>query len=589
MRSFLKYLLAAFTGTFIALFIIFLIASKMIGGAFDALAKGKDVTLKENSILNIDLPASLSDYSDVPPGFDPFNPKFEEELGLDSYIKAIRNASTDDNIKGIWLKVGFDAPPYAMLEELRDELISFRKSGKFILTYSDMLGQKSYYLASVSNKIYISPASIVEFRGMYAEWAFLKGLLEKLGIEIKVYKVGKYKSANELVENTEMSEANREQIREYVFSVYNHFLSNIGGERKMAPELLDSIANNLMVRNAYLAEEHGLVDDVIYIDEVIEKARNMVFENPGEDDKPNYITLPDYLTTFKTNYKDTDNKIAVIYAQGAIVDGNGKYDRIGSKTYSKLIRKLREDDEVKAIVLRINSPGGSALASELIWREAKLAAEEKTLVVSMSYLAASGGYYIACPADKIVAQPNSLLGSIGVWAAIPNMQKFYNEKLGITFDVVKTGPYSDITNVNRPITDEEGFFVQQEVDRLYVDFVGKVAKGRGMDYESAEALSQGRIWSGLQSVDNGLVDKIGGLDVAIAEAASDASLEDYRIVTYPKATNPFDKIRKMLNMQTLIQTYGAAIPGLNKYYQLIEYFNAESYYHMRMPYDLVTN
>lgn len=542
MKQFLKYTLASFVGTLLTLLIVFFILSGIIASVA-SFAEKEAVKVKDKSILHIKLDKPVPERTPVNPfanisfeGFDDLS-----MLGLNDIKDQLERAKTDDRIKGIYLDLSVIQARMATVESIRNSLKDFKESGKFIIAYSDVMSQKAYYLASLADKIYLSPSGMMDFRGMSMNVMFYKGLLEKLDVEMQVIRYGEYKSAVEPFLLDEMSEANEEQSMKYISGVWNHLLSGIQKERGVTIERLNVIADSMLLRQPEDAVKNGLVDGVIYKDELYAELRQLVgIEGDG---MPELLELEKYADSDASDLKiDKKAEVAVIYAVGQIEMGEGSDEVIGSERISKAIREARKDSNIKAIVLRVNSPGGSGLASDIIWREVVLAKKEKPVIVSMGDLAASGGYYIACPADKIYAQPNTLTGSIGVFGVLPNIKGLLNNKLGITVDGVQTNDHADFGYPYRPLSAFERDVLQESVDFFYLDFVGKVAEGRDMTIEEVKEVGSGRIWSGIDAINIGLVDEFGGLDEAIAEAAVMAKLEDYHVGEYPKMKDPFEEM-----------------------------------------------
>ena len=548
MKSFLKYLLAAILGTFLALVALFFVITGTLKSSFKSFVT-EDGRIKENSVLVIDLAQNITDRPGTGPNFT-FTGDLRRGAGLPDILDAIKRAESDERIRGALIKVSYSSPRLAMLSEIRSALVSFRESGKFIIAYGDYYGQRAYYLASLSDEIYLNPAGLFELRGFAARAMFFKDALRKLGIEMQVFYAGKYKSATEPFRLDKMSPENREQLRAYIESIYGHFIETIAHDRAMTSASVDSIARNLSVRTPQQALDNHLVDGIMYYDQVLDVLRGKLGQQGS--DKVQQVSVARYLDEVGSKKGPKDQVIAVLYADGEIVDGSASEGRVGGESYARELRKLREDDKVKAIVLRINSPGGSALASELIWREAVMAAESKPLIVSMGPLAASGGYFIAAPAHTIVAQPNSLTGSIGVFLIWPNLKELTESKLGVRYDTVTIGRFADMGNPFRAVNEEEASILQAEVDRTYTDFILKVAEGRGMDTSAVGVIAQGHIWSGLQAMEIGLVDTLGGLNDAIAIAATRAGLTTYSVKAYPEPEGPFEKFRRIIGAEAYL-------------------------------------
>lgn len=539
MKQFLKFTLASFVGTLLTLLIVFFILSGIIA-SMASFAEKKTVTIEDNSVLKIQLDKPIPERTPVNP-FSKFNFNGLDEmnvLGLNDIIKQIERAKTDDRIKGIYLDVSILQARMATLESIRNSLEDFKESGKFIVAYSDVLSQKAYYLSSLADKIYLSPSGMMDFRGMSMNVMFYKGLLEKLEVDMQVVRYGDYKSAVEPFLLEEMSEANKEQSMKYISGIWEHTLQGIKDQRDVTAKRLNTIADSMLLRQPEDAKNENLVDGIIYKDEFYTKLGERL--GLDEDKKPEFVKLHKYHQTDKSGLEITKKpEVAVIYAVGEIQMGEGSDEVIGSERISKAIRKARKDTAVNAIVLRVNSPGGSGLASDIIWREVVLAKKEKPVIVSMGDLAASGGYYIACPADRILAQPNTLTGSIGVFGVLPNIKGLLNDKLGITVDGVKTNEHADFGYPYRPITSFERDVLQENVTHFYMDFVEKVAKGRDMTVEQVKEIGSGRVWNGIDAREIGLVDEFGDLNKAVEIAAEHAEIEDYTVAEYPKRKDPF--------------------------------------------------
>jgi protease-4 len=419
-------------------------------------------------------------------------------------------------------------------------LSDFRSSGKFVVAYGDYITQQAYHVANVATRIYVNPKGIFEWTGFAVEYVYFKNLLKRLEIEPQIFYDGKFKSATEPFREEKMTDANRLQTSVWLGDVYEKFLSNAAASRKLDTAELRKYADQYMIRKPDDAVAYKLVDGVRYDDEVKDEIKKQL--KIGKDEVINFITPGSYLSS-KSVKQYGKAKVAVVFAEGEIIDGKGEEGQIGSDTYKNLIRKLRYNDNVKAIVLRVNSPGGSSLASEVIWRELYLARKEgKPVVVSMGDVAASGGYYISCMADSIFAQPNTITGSIGVFAMIPNMESFFKNKLGVTFDRVKTGDYADALTISKPLNPQERKIIQNQVDMIYADFKQRVADGRKMDTAYVDSIAQGRVWTGVRASKIGLVDRVGGIDDAIRSAAKLAKLKDYQISEYPEPKSPFDEL-----------------------------------------------
>jgi protease-4 len=538
MKEFFKFVFASMIGFILSFFVVFLVLITIVVAIVSSAGSDEKVSPASNSILHVRLDYPIKERTDKNPfaelGLMGFESK--QTLGLNEILENLEEAKKDDHIKGIFLDVSSLAAGFATIEEVRNALIDFKKSGKFILAYSEVYTQGAYYLASVADKVYMNPEGMIDFRGLSTEMMFFKGSLEKLEIEAQIIKVGTYKSAVEPFILDKMSEPNRQQVNSFLGSMYDHFLTEISRSRKISKKTLFSLADSSKIRNPNDALIYKMIDGLKYKDEVIDELKSKSGIEKNKELKS--VSIEEYAPAPEENSSGSSNRIAIVYANGEIISGEGNDESIGSDRISRAIRKARLDNKVKAIVLRVNSPGGSALASDVIWREMVLSKKVKPVIVSMGDVAASGGYYIACAADSIFAQPNTITGSIGVFGIIPNMQKFFKNKLGITFDGVKTGRYADIGSINRPLTDAERMIIQQEINKVYSTFTQKVADGRKKSQSYVDSIGQGRVWSGTEALQNGLVDRLGNIDDAIASAAKKAKLKDFKIVSYPDQVDP---------------------------------------------------
>lgn len=583
MKQFLKFTLAAAAGLLLGVFSIIIIFSILA-----ASGDSKEVQLDKPYVLRLELNGEIQDrVENMPFDLSEITGQDVNILGLNDILANIKKAKTDENIKGIYIEIGMISAGFATREEIRNALLDFKESGKFITTYSEIYTQGSYYLASVADYICMYPEGGMELRGLNSTIPFFTNALKKMGIEPQVIRHGKFKSAVEPFMLTEMSDENREQIETYMGSIWEHFLKNVASDRKLTRDRLNEMAENLEIQTTEDAVRLGLVDSLFYRDQFQNHLANLM-EQENYDDI-NFISLKKYNKVKNENARDKfkKEKVAVIYAQGEIQSGEGSETVIGSERISKAIRKARKDEKVKAIVLRVNSPGGSALASDVIWREMKLANEEKPVVVSMGDVAASGGYYIACASDKIYASPNTITGSIGVFGIMPNIEELMTDKIGITFDNVKTNKFADLGSVNRPLTQEEYDIIQKGVVDVYNTFTSKVAEGRDMSQENVDDIGQGRVWSGTNAMDINLIDEYGGLEAAVAGAAELAELEDYRIYELPEQKDPFQELLEQLeeDMQTSWIKY--QLGDQYKYYKTIQDIKHLEGVQARMPYQFV--
>jgi len=542
MKQFFKFMFASLLGFFIGLFILILIFAGIIAAAVSM--GDKEVKVADKSVLKMSLEMPIPDRAPENPfaNFSPASFEANTVLGLDQILESIGNAAKDDRIEGIYLDISAIPSYMATIEEIRNALIDFRESGKFIIAYGEMADQKAYYLASVADRIYLNPEGMMLFKGINGSVTFIKGMLDKLGIEAQVIRHGKFKAAVEPLIQEEMSAANEEQVLTYISSLWNHMLQGIAEERGISVEQLNAYADSLGLTFVDDAIAAGMIDGTRHQSEFLQELADSA--GVAEIKDLETISLSKYV---KAEVNDDDDpvsrdKIAVIFAEGDIVTGKGEDGSIGSDKFAKLLRKARMDEDVKAIVLRVNSPGGDGLASDIILEELLLAKAEKPVVASYGGVAASGGYYISCGADTILASPNTITGSIGVFGVFPNMQELLNDKLGITFDHVMTNAHADFMDLSRPMNAMEEQVLTRFVEDFYQTFIGRVAEGRGMTPEAVDSIGQGRVWAGSDALRLGLIDGFGGLQDAIETAAGMAGLDAYRVKKYPELKDPFEKI-----------------------------------------------
>lgn len=545
MRAFFINLLATFTG----LVIFSILALFVFIGFIGVLASSGDEVpmVKQNSVLYLPMSGVLVEQVIENPIAEAFG-ESPGQLALREVLRAIDVAKTDENIKGIYIETKFLQSSLAALQEVRDALAAFKESGKFVYAYGDYVSESDYYVASVADSIFLNPEGQLEFNGLAATIMFYKGLFDKLEIEPIVFRVGQYKSFVESYTRTDMSEENRLQYKELLNSIYDHYLKNVAESRGMEVAELERISDGMLVQFPEDAEKLGLVNKVSYEDEVKDLMKDKLAIDAADDIE--FIAMKDYIKVAKSTLESKKDKIALVVANGAIVPSAGDDEAIGGEQFAKHIRDAREDKNVKAIVLRINSPGGSLLGSELIWREVMLTKGVKPIIASMGGVAASGGYYIAMAADTIVAQPNTITGSIGIFSILFNVENFMDNKLGLTHDVVGTGDYSDFITITRAYTPYEMAFMQGSVDKGYRTFTNKVAEGRDMSIEEVLAVAGGRVWTGTQAKENGLVDVLGTYNDAIKLAADAAGLEEYSLKMYPQQKPFFEKLMEDLGGQT---------------------------------------
>jgi protease-4 len=531
--NFFRKVLASCLGTTLAIILITFLGFFLLGIVASSFGNTDKVTVTSNSILKINLEDAVKDY--VPVTDDPFTMLFEEDsFQLSEVLNAIENAKYDDNIQGISIEGGFINAGISQTQAIRNKLVEFKDTGKFITSYADFYTQKNYYLSSVADSIYVTPYGMVDFKGLSSERLFYKDFQDKYGVKMEVIRHGKYKSAVEGYLDNKMSDANREQISSFLNSIWSEFVDDIAVSRNMSVEELNVLADELQGRDSDIAVASDLLDGAIYKDEY-----NEVLEELAGDEYKS-VNIADYISTGKGRIRTTSsNKIAILYAQGNILYGKGDESYIGQESMIKAIRKIKKDSKIKAVVLRVNSPGGVALTADLIWRELELLKQEKTLVVSMGNYAASGGYYIACNADKIFAEPTTITGSIGVFGTIPNFSGLA-KNIGINAEQVSTNKNSMGYSPYEPMTKDFYNVTKEGIERVYTTFLERVAKGRNMTYDQVDEVAQGRVWTGKEALEVGLVDELGSLDDAIAAAAELAELDSYKTSNYPRYKKDFE-------------------------------------------------
>jgi len=546
MLKFLKNIFSTLIGILLSFVVIVVTLIGVLSASSEYQKKEKKID--KNTILKIDLSNQVVERASSNPlsDLDLLNPEPKKQLELKTILDNIEKAKFDNNIISIYINSPFVNAGLSQTEEIRNKLLEFKKTGKPIIAYSEVYSIKNYFLASVADKIYMNPLGVIDHKGLSATVMFFKGLLEKLNIDLQIFRLGKFKSAIEPFTLDKMSNENREQLKLMLNSINDNIMDSISSQRQIPFEVVKKHANQLTLNSAEICLEKGYVDHLIYEDQVEDSLIAI-----GTNEKLKTISLKGY-SSVKSKDKDISrNKIAIVYATGEINSGKGDVTSIGSKTTSAAIKKARKDKNVKAIILRVNSPGGSALASDVIWRETTLAQKEKPLVVSMGDYAASGGYYIACAADTIIANPTTLTGSIGVFGMIPNMQNFYKSNFGITVDTVKTNTYADM-GTSRKLSTFEKNKIQEGVKNVYSTFISRVSDGRDITTQEVDAIGQGRVWSGYDAKDIGLVDLYGGLETAIVIAAELAEVDDYRVISLPKIEDPLTKIMNDLTESNLL-------------------------------------
>jgi protease-4 len=584
MKNFLLYTLATITGIILAsvIFFVFMIASLSA-----LVASGdKPVTINEKSILVLKAGVPVPDRGNLNPwaGFDFINMAFSPAPGLNEILENIEKAQTDEKIQGILIENGILPSGWATTTEIRNALIKFRESGKFVLAWSDyVLTQEGYFLSTAADKIYLNPGSMMDFKGLSGEVMFYKKALEKIGVEVQVIRHGKFKGAVEPFLLDGLSRENREQITDYVGSIWENVISGISSSRNIPAEKLKKLADELTASNADDAVASGLVDGLLYRDQLIDTIKTL--SGVSLDKKIQFVPMSKYTKIANPLKKFiAKDRIAVIYAEGTIVMGRGNEGNIGGNSYADLIREQRKDSNIKAIVLRVNSPGGNAISSDMMWRELSLAAKVKPVVVSMGNYAASGGYYISAAATKIYANPVTLSGSIGVFGLLPNAGKLLKEKLGLTTENVNTNSYSDFPSIYRPMEVYEKDVMQNSVEKTYSEFVKKVSEGRKMTFAGVDSIGQGRVWTGSRALKIGLVDELGGLKEAIKGAAELAGTDDYILKEYPEIVDPYTKLITGLTGEIRLKILAKELGTSIRYYNELKELSGLSGIQARLPY-----
>jgi protease IV len=581
MKEFFKYTFATIVGLFITFILLGVIMVFTFIGMYN-----KSTPIGDNSVLELNLDYDIPERGnqDISTIFDPENAN--KSQGLDNILRAIKNAQSDPKIKGIYLKTNINSSGYATLLEIRNALNQFKTSGKFVYSFSPYFDEKNYYLASVADSVFLEKSGFVIFNGLSANMVFVKGLLEKAGIEMQYTKVGAFKGAIETYSRKDLSPENRLQITEQLRSVFASVLVGISESRKIDTTAIAKAFNEFIIQTPQQAVRFGLIDALMYEDQVMNIINKTVF--PKDEKKSNIISLSTYLSGSK-NDKKTKNKIAVVYAVGDIIEGKGNQSVIGSESMRTAIQKAREDKDVKAIVLRINSPGGSSFASDIIAREIALCKGIKPVVVSMGDVAASGGYYIAAMADTIIALPNSITGSIGVFGLFPNMHELLTEKLGLTFETVNTGLHSDFGRVDRALNEYDKMFLQNRVNQIYDEFTGIVEQGRRLDSSYVESIAQGRVWTATQAKELKLIDAFGGIEDAIKIAAFMAKTKEYVTVDYPKIDGPFSQLFNQGTQSYADNRLKNELGPMYAIFKLFQNCSKNTDIQMRLPFELNFN
>lgn len=584
MKNFLTYTLATITGIIIATIIFFIV---MLASLSALVASGeKPASISENSILVLKAGVAIPDRGNDNPvaGIDLMNMTFSQAPGLNEILQNIEKASADTKIKGILIENGLMSSGWATTGEIREALKKFRNSGKFVISYSDyIMTQECYYLSSAADKIYINPGSLIDFKGLSSEIMFYKKALDKLGVEVQVTRHGKFKGAVEPFMLDKLSDENKAQITDYVGSIWNTVIESISDSRNIPASRLNQLADSLTGYTADAALKANLVDGLMYYDELTDTLKSLSMISKDKD--LNLVSMTKYkkVPDPEKNHS-VKNRISVIYASGNIVRGKGNEDNIGGNQYAEVIRKERLDTSVKAIVLRVNSPGGDAMASDIMWREIELAKKAKPVVISMGNYAASGGYYISAPASKIYANPTTISGSIGVFGLIPNANKLMEQKLGLSTETVNTNKNSEFPSIFRAMNPYEKEIMQMNIEKFYSDFVAKVASGREMTAESVDNIGQGRVWSGIRAKSIGLVDELGGLKDAIQGAADLAGIDTWSVRELPKQEDPYTRILSQLSGEIRLNILKNELGESVKYYKIVQEIGQLSGIQARLPY-----
>lgn len=589
MKDFFKFTLATVTGIILSSIVLFFIGIMVIFGIVSS--SDTETVVKKNSVMMLDLNGTLVERTQesLEGIFSALTGEDSNVYGLDDILSSIKKAKENENIKGIYIQASSLGSSYASLQAIRNALNDFKESGKFIVAYSDGYTQGLYYLSSVADKVLLNPKGMIEWRGIASAPIFYKDLLQKVGIEMQIFKVGTYKSAVEPFIATEMSPANREQVTEFIGSIWGQVVDGVSASRHISPDSLNAYADRMLM--FYPAEESvscGLADTLIYKNNVRDYLKQLV--DIDKDDRLPILGLSDMINVKKNVPKDkSGNIVAIYYASGEITDQGGSATSedgiVGNKVIRDL-RKLKEDKDVKAVVLRVNSPGGSAFASEQIWHAVKELKAEKPVIVSMGDYAASGGYYISCIADTIVAEPTTLTGSIGIFGMVPNVKEL-TDKVGLTYDVVKTNKFADFGNIMRPFNNDEKALMQMMITQGYDTFVTRCAEGRHMTKEAIEKIAEGRVWTGETAKELGLVDELGGIDKALDIAVKKADLEGYTVVAYPAKKDLFSSL---LDTQPTSYVESQLLKSkLGDYYKdfsLLKNLSERSMIQARVPFEL---
>lgn len=581
--SFFKSVLSTITALIIFCVIFLFIFIPALIGVLAAIGSEDAPVVEENSVLYINLSGVVSERVAEDPIEELFSNDIDAQLPLLKTLESIEAAKHDSNIEGIYMEHGYISGGYAALDEIRLALEDFKSSGKFIYSYGEFISEGNYYVASVADEIVLNPIGSLEFNGLNANVTFFKGLFEKLDIEAQIFRVGTYKSAVEPFFRKDMSEANKEQMTSFVNDIYDNLLKNVSASRNIEINRLREISNQMLVREAEDAAAFGLITKVAYENQVKDMIKTRL--DLASDDKIKFVSLRNYMKTVDSDY--SSNKVAVIVADGEIVSGSGDMETVGSEKFMKAIKAARESKRVKAVVIRINSPGGSMVASDVMWNEIMLTKKEKPVIASMSNMAASGGYYMAMPCDTIVAQPMTITGSIGIFGMIPNLGGFLENKLGITNDGVSTGQFSDLYRVSSALNPQEKAIIQTSVERGYETFTSKAAEGRGMTQDDIKEVASGRVWTGSQAKERGLVDILGTYNDAVELAAAKAGIsDDYAIKYYPALKSKWEEVFSTVLEETETRIFHSNYGEMAKYIDAIKELEQYQGVQARMPFEV---
>lgn len=580
MKGFFKNLLASIIGCFIVLGLFFVMIA--ISLAAMMFSSSDTYNLKDNTIFTLRLEGVLSDRVESNPLLELFSQGQQSQMSLEEVLSSIKKAKENDKIKGIYITSGaFSASP-ASLQEIRKHLVDFKESGKFVVSYGDVYTQGAYYLSSVSDKVVLNPQGSLDLHGISASPTFYKGLLEKIGVEMQIFKVGTFKSAVEPFMLDKMSEANKEQVASYIGDIWSNMLGGISESRNISVEKLNQLSDSLPVLSTQsFLVDNKLVDTLMYETDVRKYLKTLVEIEESEDLR--IASVKDLTTVPYLKPSKSKDVIAVLYAEGDITEGRGR-DGITNRRYVREIEKLRDDETVKAVVFRVNSPGGSAFASEQIWKAVSDLKEKKPVVVSMGDYAASGGYYISCNANKIIAEPNTLTGSIGIFGMFPNVEGL-TQKIGLTFDNVKTNKYADFGDMTRPLREDEKIMLQKYIERGYDLFLTRCSEGRGIPKDSLDHIAQGRVWTGSQALKIGLVDQLGGIDVAIEEAAKLAELKDYSLNSFPQKMDFFEALFSNQKDELTARIMKEYLGTDYQLFKTMKEIKEQDFMQARLPYD----